>query len=79
MATVSVIGWSRRLCKNKEFYPPERTLLATGAIEAIMDSSFMAGEKEKRRIWTCDTGRNGSPCSCEARCLPTIVCEYSGS
>jgi hypothetical protein len=30
---------------NREFYPPERTLLATGAIEALMDSSFQGGRK----------------------------------
>lgn len=33
------------ILQNKEFYPPERTLLATGAIEALMDSSFKKGEK----------------------------------
>jgi hypothetical protein len=30
---------------GKEFYPPERTLLATGVIEALMDSSFQGGRK----------------------------------
>ncbi len=29
----------------KEFYPPERTLLVTGALEALMDSSFAGGRK----------------------------------
>ena len=27
------------------FYPPERTLLATGVIEAVMDSAFQNGRK----------------------------------
>jgi hypothetical protein len=31
----------------KEFYPPERTLLATGAIEALMNSSFHGGRREE--------------------------------
>jgi hypothetical protein len=35
------------IVQGKEFYPPERTLLATGAIEALMDSSFNAGRKEE--------------------------------
>lgn len=35
----------RTFVEGKEFYPPERTLLATGAIEAIMDSSFQKGAK----------------------------------
>jgi hypothetical protein len=33
------------IVQGKEFYPPERTLLATGAIEALMDSSFRGGRK----------------------------------
>jgi hypothetical protein len=33
------------IVQGKEFYPPERTLLATEAIEAIMDSSFQRGRK----------------------------------
>jgi hypothetical protein len=33
------------IVQAKEFYPPERTLLATGAIEALMDSSFRGGQK----------------------------------
>jgi hypothetical protein len=33
------------IVQGKEFYPPERTLLATGAIEAIMDSSFQRGRR----------------------------------
>ena len=33
------------ILQNKEFYPPERTLLATGAIEALVDSSFQKGGK----------------------------------
>ncbi len=33
------------IVKRREFYPPERTLLATGAIEALMDSSFQKGRK----------------------------------
>jgi hypothetical protein len=35
----------RTLIEGKEFYPPERTLLATGAIEAMMDSLFQGGRK----------------------------------
>jgi len=35
----------RTIVDHKEFYPPERTLLATGVIEAIMDSSFQQGRK----------------------------------
>ena len=33
------------IAQGKEFYPPERTLLATGVIEALMDSSFEKGRK----------------------------------
>lgn len=33
------------ILQNKEFYPPERTLLSTGAIEALMTSSFRKGER----------------------------------
>ncbi len=33
------------IVKRREFYPPERTLLATGVIEALMDSSFQKGRK----------------------------------
>ena len=33
------------IVQGKEFYPPERTLLATGIIEALMDSSFQKGQK----------------------------------
>ena len=33
------------IVQGKEFYPPERMLLATGAIEAVMDSSFQRGRK----------------------------------
>jgi hypothetical protein len=33
------------IVQGKEFYPPERTLLTTGAIEALMDSSFQGGRK----------------------------------
>lgn len=33
------------IVQHREFYPPERTLLATGAIAAIMDSSFQGGRK----------------------------------
>ena len=35
------------IVQGKEFYPPERTLLATGAIEALMNSSFRGGRKEE--------------------------------
>lgn len=35
----------RTLVERKEFYPPERTLLSTGIIEAVMDSSFQHGRK----------------------------------
>jgi hypothetical protein len=35
----------RTIVEHREFYPPERTLLATGIIEAIMDSSFQQGRK----------------------------------
>jgi hypothetical protein len=35
------------IVQGKEFYPPERTLLATGAIEALMNSSFHGGRKEE--------------------------------
>jgi hypothetical protein len=35
----------RTIVEHKEFYPPERTLLTTGIIEAIMDSSFQHGRK----------------------------------
>ena len=35
----------RTLVEGNEFYPPERTLLATGAIEAVMDSSFQGGRR----------------------------------
>ncbi len=31
--------------QGKEFYPPERTLLVTGALEALMDSSFAGGRR----------------------------------
>lgn len=34
----------RTIVEHKEFYPPERTLLATGIIEAVMDSSFQKGQ-----------------------------------
>ena len=33
------------LVERKEFYPPERTLLATGITEAIMDSAFRKGAR----------------------------------
>jgi hypothetical protein len=33
------------IVQGKEFYPPDRTLLATGAIEALMDSSFQGGRR----------------------------------
>jgi hypothetical protein len=33
------------IVQGKEFYPPERTLLATGIIEAVMDSAFEKGRK----------------------------------
>lgn len=33
------------IVKNREFYPPERTLLATGLTEAMMDSSFRKNQK----------------------------------
>lgn len=33
------------IAQGKEFYPPERTLLATGIIEAVMDSAFDKGRK----------------------------------
>jgi len=33
------------IAQGKEFYPPERTLLATGVIDALMDSSFEKGRK----------------------------------
>lgn len=33
------------MVQSREFYPPERTLLATGAIESLMDSSFQKGSK----------------------------------
>lgn len=33
------------MVKGREFYPPERTLLATGVIEALMDSSFQGGRR----------------------------------
>ena len=33
------------IVQRKEFYPPERTLLATGTIEALMDSSFKRGSR----------------------------------
>ena len=36
------------LAQGKEFYPPERTLLATGVIEALVDSSFEKGRSEWR-------------------------------
>ena len=32
------------IVQAKEFYPPERTLLTTGMIAAIMDSSFQGGK-----------------------------------
>jgi hypothetical protein len=35
----------RTIMEGREFYPPERTLLSTGAIAAIMDSSFQHGRK----------------------------------
>ncbi len=35
----------RTIVEGKEFYPPERTLLSTGIIEAIMDSSYRGGQK----------------------------------
>ena len=40
-----LLGSIEMILQTKEFYPPERTLLATGAIEALMDSSFKKGEK----------------------------------
>jgi len=33
------------IVQGRQFYPPERTLLATGAIEALMDSSFQGGRR----------------------------------
>ncbi len=33
------------IVQAKEFYPPERTLLTTGMIAAMMDSSFQGGKK----------------------------------
>ena len=33
------------IVQGKEFYPPERTLLVTGALEALMDSSFLGGRR----------------------------------
>jgi hypothetical protein len=35
------------IVQGKEFYPPERTLLTTGAIEAIMNSSYHGGRREE--------------------------------
>ncbi len=35
----------RTIVQAKEFYAPERTLLSTGALEAVMDSSFQHGRK----------------------------------
>jgi hypothetical protein len=35
------------ILQGREFYPPERTLLATGAIEALMNSSFRGSRKEE--------------------------------
>ena len=35
----------RTMVEHKEFYPPERTLLSTGIIEAIMESSYQHGRK----------------------------------
>ncbi|MBK9166155.1 MAG: hypothetical protein IPM24_01685 [Bryobacterales bacterium] len=35
----------RTIVERKEFYPPERTLLVTGALEALMDSSFLGGRR----------------------------------
>ena len=35
----------RTLAEGKEFYPPERTLLATGLTESMMDSSIQGGRK----------------------------------
>ena len=33
------------IVQNREFYPPERTLLATGITESLMDSSFRQGAR----------------------------------
>ena len=33
------------IVQGKEFYPPERTLLATGVTEAVMDSAFANGKR----------------------------------
>lgn len=33
------------IVQGKQFYPPERTLLTTGTIAALMDSSFQGGRK----------------------------------
>lgn len=33
------------IVQKREFYPPERTLLATGVTEALMDSSFQGGRR----------------------------------
>lgn len=33
------------IVKNREFYPPERTLLATGLTEAMMDSAYRKNQK----------------------------------
>jgi hypothetical protein len=35
----------RTMVEGREFYPPERTLLATGITEAIMDSAFQGGKR----------------------------------
>lgn len=35
----------RTIVAGKEFYPPQRTLLTTGTLEAVMDSSFQGGRK----------------------------------
>jgi hypothetical protein len=35
----------RTIVQGKQFYPPERTLLTTGTIAALMDSSFQGGRK----------------------------------
>ncbi len=35
----------RTMVEGREFYPPERTLLATGITEAIMDSAYQGGKR----------------------------------
>jgi hypothetical protein len=65
------------IVQGKEFYQRERTLLTTGAIEAIMNSSYHSGRREEMPHLDIRYRGSGNLCLCEDRCLPTIESGYN--